>query len=71
MKKIERQQFGMRICLNVLDDTTQKVAVACADNNDAVVDREEAENNMTIIIRMHDNLHAASGRNIQEEKLNS
>ena len=48
--------------------SVQKTAVAFVDDNDLIADGEEAERDMNNMITTYDDLHAASGGNMQEEK---
>jgi len=58
----------MTIKSNIYDQMVQKVAVAYVDDNDLVTDGEDAKKNMISIIEIYNDLHTASGGNIQEEK---
>ena len=68
IKEIERQKFGMIVVSNLSGQSVQKTAVAFVDDNDLIADGEEAERDMNNMITTYDDLHTASGGNMQEEK---
>ena len=68
IKEIEKQQLGMNINSNVTNETVQKAAVSYVDDNDYVTDGEDAKRKMNQILKICDDLHTATGGNLQEEK---
>ena len=60
----------MILVSNLSRKLVQKAVVAYVNNNDLIINGEEAESDMSKIIKIYDNVHIASGGNIQEEKVN-
>ena len=58
----------MFIVSKVFEESIQKVFIAFVDDNDMVTDREDAEENINVIVTEYNDLHTVIGGYIEEEK---
>ena len=68
IRNIERMNVGMKFESRVSRERVLKVVVAFVDDNDMVADGENVENDMKIILNECNDLHAATGGQIEEQK---
>ena len=68
MKCIENEKLGITFKSGLTCQSVQIVAVMFVDDADMITEGVEAQDKMKRILKMHDDLHSATGRKIEEKK---
>ena len=68
MKCIENEKLGITFKSGLTCQSVQIVAVMFVDDADMITEGVEAQDKMKRILKMHDDLHSATGGKIEEKK---
>jgi len=68
IKEIEKKNLGIIFRSNVSNEMEQCISVSFVNDNDLVIDRENAEEKIQEIIDIYETLHIVTGGKIEGKK---